>query len=116
MDIIKRLGFPLVILVGLAVISKYYYEYANGVGGTIETIYIIIQAVGLVWLGIKLNKENNQKMTLRKLFAIVTVLVLLFMQLKLVELSFIRNLFQKFGISDFYYLLLYVFCGFVYSD
>lgn len=115
MDIIKRLGFPLVILIGLAVIEKYYNKYAVGIG-TIATIYTIVRAVGLVWLGIKLNKENNQKMTLRKLFAIVTVLMLLFMELNLIELSFITNLFQTFGISEFYQSLLYVFCGFVYSD
>lgn len=116
MEDIKRLGLPVVIICSAAFLTKGIENYFTG--EFVHTILSILTVAFLFIFGVTLNRNRKKKSSavFRKVFAILIVLLLLFMQLGYFELPYVSNWFSFLGMKSFYINMLYIFCGYLFVD
>lgn len=116
MDDIKRLGFPLLIIVLSAFLSRLINIYLQG--SFVQTLMVILIVTALFFFGVSLNKSRKKRSNavFKKVFAILVVILMLFMQLGYFTLPIMKNVFEFIGIDAFYINMLYIFCGYLFVD
>ena len=107
MEDVKRLGFPLLIIVLSAFLSR-----------LLETLMVILIVSALFLFGVSLNKSRKKRSNavFKKVVAILVVILMLFMQLGYFTLPIMQNVFTLIGIDAFYMNMLYIFCGYLFVD
>lgn len=116
MDDLKRLGFPVLIIAISAFLTKLIQSYLTG--SFVHTLLIIVTVSALFMFGISLNKsrKKSSNAVFRKVFAVVMVILLLFMQLGYFEIPYVSDAFSFLGIDVFYMNMIYIFCGYLFVD
>lgn len=116
MDDVRRLGFPVLVIVLSAFLTKLFERYLTG--SWVHTFLIIFTVASLFTFGVSLNKSRKKKSNavFRKVLAIVLVILMLFMQLGYFELPYVSAWFAYLGMGSFYINMLYIFCGFLFVD
>lgn len=110
----RRLGFPLLIIIVSAILTKLVERWLYG--GFVHTLLVIIMVVSLFMFGVALNPKRRSNAVFRKVVAIVIALLLFFMQLGFLNLAFVNNWFAYLGMDSFYINMLYIFCGYLFID
>ena len=116
MDDLKRLGFPILVIAVSALLTKLINTYLSGV--YVYTILIIVTVSALFMFGVSLNKSRKKKSNaiFPKVFAVVIVILLLFMQLGYFQIPYVSDAFRALGIDTFYLNMIYIFCGYLFVD
>jgi hypothetical protein len=119
MNTIKRLVIPVILILGISLLTKLYLQF-TAQEGIIQGFYIFINSALYYLLGLNLNKEKNQKASLRKLISILVGFSLLLLELNCLRSDSVVPMLSKMlswvGLTGSYYSLLYLFCGFLYYD
>lgn len=116
MEDVKRLGWPFLVIVISAFITKLLQTYtAVGYDSTLMTMLIVI---ALCLFGFSLNKNRKKKSSavFKKVIAILVIILLLFMQLGYFTIPYVSTAFNFFGIDAFYINMIYIFCGYLFAD
>lgn len=116
MEDVKRLGFPLLIIVLSAFLSRLLETYLHG--SFVHTLMVILIVIALFLFGVSLNKSRKKRSNavFKKVVAILVVILMLFMQLGYFTLPIMQNVFTLIGIDAFYMNMLYIFCGYLFVD
>lgn len=116
MDDVKRLGFPILIIALSAFLTKLIETYLSG--SYVYTIIVIVTVSALFMFGVSLNKSRKKRSNaiFPKVFAVVLVILLLFMQLGYFKIPYVSEAFSFLGIDAFYMNMIYIFCGYLFVD
>lgn len=116
MDSLRRLGIPFSILVVCALLQRLIDTYIRG--SYTQTFHTIFLCAVLFFFGYFLNDKHKRRTNavMSKLFSIVALLLLLFLQLGILQLPPLSSLLHFLGLEGIYMYMLYVFCGFVFAD
>ncbi len=116
MQDIKRLGFPLLIIVLSAFLSRLIETYLKG--SFVHTLMVILIVTALFFFGVSLNKGRKKRSNavFKKVIAILVVILMFLMQLGYFTLPVMENVFHLIGIDEFYINMLYIFCGYLFVD
>ena len=116
MDDVKRLGFPVLVIVVSAVLTKLIETYLTG--AFVSTLLIIVTVSALFMFGVSLNRNRKKKSNaiFRKVFAVVVVVLLLFTQLGYFRIPYVSDWMAYLGMAAFYINMLYIFCGYLFVD
>ncbi len=116
MQDIKRLGFPLLIIVLSAFLSRLIETYLKG--SFVHTLMVILIVTALFFFGVSLNKGRKKRSNavFKKVIAILVVILMFLMQLGYFTLPVMENVFHLIGIDAFYINMLYIFCGYLFVD
>lgn len=116
MQDIKRIAFSLLIIVGSALLSNFITLYLHG--DVVDTIVTILIVMALFLFGVSLNqgRKKKSKAVFRKVFAIVAMLIVVFMELGYFMLPYLEPYAQYFKLDAFYMVMFYIFCGYLFVD
>ena len=116
MDSLKRLGIPFSILIVCALLQRLMDTYLRGC--YTQTFHTIFLCAALFFFGYFLNAKYKKisNAVMPKVFSIVVLLLLLFLQLGILQLPPLSRFLHFFGLEGIYMYMLYVFCGFVFAD
>ena len=108
MDDVKRLGFPVLVIVVSAVLTKLIETYLTG--AFVSTLLIIVT------VSLNRNRKKKSNAIFRKVFAVVVVVLLLFTQLGYFRIPYVSDWMAYLGMGAFYINMLYIFCGYLFVD
>ncbi|MEG0314263.1 MAG: amino acid permease [Erysipelotrichaceae bacterium] len=110
----KRLGYPLLIIVGSAIISKFLTLYIKA--SFINTLVTVVIVCALFLFGTSLNKSSRSNAVIKKVISLVLVIFLMLMQMNIFTLPYISSFLDMIGMHSFFINMLYIYCGYIFVD
>lgn len=116
MDDTKRLGVPVLIIFISALLVKLINRYISFSFTPTLLTFLIVAA--LFFFGMVLNKSRKRRnpAVFKKVFAVLFMVLLMLTQMGYIQLPFITNTFDFFGVDAFFINMIYIFCGYLFAD
>lgn len=111
---LQRLGLPLLLIIATAILNRFILNifYGEAVNLIVRLLVIFV----LFWLGVLLNPHKGGKAVFRKVLAIVLLIFMVSMEMGWLSVPAVSNAFTFLGLEGLYFNLLYVYCGYLFSD
>lgn len=116
MDDIKRLGYPTLIILLSALITKLLDTYLRGEFTAMLIKIIVVAALFLFGVSLNNSRKRRNQGAFKKVIAILLLILLLFMQLDFFRFDFMSKFLLFFGVDSFFINMIYIFCGYVFAD
>ena len=116
MNEVKRLGYPLLIIVLSAFLTRVLTLCFQG--SFVDIILDIIIVSALFFFGASLHKttKKRKESVVKKVIAILLVIFLLLIQLGYLTLPVLASFEKLIGSHTFYMNMVYIYCGYLFVD
>lgn len=116
MDDLKKIGFPILLIWLSAFSIKVLKTYFNT--SLSNTIISLVMVITLFFFGFLLNKNRKRRSesVFKKVVSILVLILLYLMQYGYLNNMTFYNIFNIFGINEYFINMIYILCGYIFGD